>query len=230
MQRRHEWKISRLGLWARWITSAARRQCASLRPDYLQNPYPLAASGSNAALQRTCVAGQFHIAPAAHRAFAAGTFNIDSTFPITHPDVEFLICKDRRDGKAAIACGYGEPPTCGITPTARAIPIVQRLDHDVVVGKRCCSAARPYPHAATIRIGCAALLAQAVEHQVCAIIELQRKPVPACLIFSKHAATPLPIKPGKPADRKPRATKPQMARSLKPRIGIIIRRIALRAL
>src|SRR5262245_43780707 len=87
-------------------------------------------------------------------------------------------------------------PSRGITAAARTFPGRARLDLHVRIRERMGARAGLEPRAGAC--GVAPLgVAQRVEHERGAIIELQCKPVPACLVRAERAAPPFAIEPGR---------------------------------
>src|SRR5712692_1248506 len=126
------------------------------------------------------VAYHLDIATARHRPTSLGAGHRDGALPVARAHVELLIGQDRRHLELEGKLGHAEPPTRGIAGAApRARPRADGLEPYLVgaEGPRAAGCVHDGSRAEAIRL--AILPAQPVEHEVAAVLQLERHPVPA---------------------------------------------------
>src|SRR5436305_9055899 len=147
------------------------------------------------------VAGQLDVAVPRDRPSGGGAGDRDRPLPVAERGVELLVGEVGADVQVEPLGGDREPPAVGVAGAApRARPAAGGGEADGAPGERPAGAVAEDERPLARRVGAAAAPAQAIEHQLAAVVELEGEPVPAHLVGAERARAPLAVHPGQAGD------------------------------
>src|SRR5574337_419228 len=147
------------------------------------------------------VAGHLEVADAGDRPLTRSPRNCDRSLPVGHKGaalrVQLLIRERRLDRQVEATTGDLYPPTDRVSAAAlRALPDLLRRELEGAQGQMLNASIGIDQAAARVRVRTTIRQAELIQHQLDAILKLDREPVPADLRCGQLAAPELVIHPG----------------------------------
>ena len=139
----------------------------------------------------------------------------------------FLVLEERLDIQLEGSGGNPESPFRRINCfLVRRLPSILYINHEVVRRKFRHASVGFDEHPVAEGVGAAVAAPELIEHQLAAVGEVQREPVPSHLVASERAGAPLPIEPSLAGDLEVAPGSRQAAGHRHARIGVVVGRVA----